>query len=68
MRRHKLVSEIFKHSDVIKVNKTTVVFLLATMNDKELTKFHKEFMSKEPYTKETTKSKNLKKNNLCSIS
>ncbi len=47
MRRHKLVSEIFLHCDVINANKTTVVFLLATMNDKELTKFHLEFMTKK---------------------
>jgi hypothetical protein len=46
MRRHKLISEIYKHADLLKVNKATVVFLLATMNDKELTKFHKEFMEK----------------------
>jgi hypothetical protein len=53
MRRHKLVSEIYKHADVIGANKSTIVFLLATMNDKELTKFHKEFMSKtEKYTGE----------------
>ena len=52
MRRHKLVTEIFKHSDIIGANKGTVCFLLATMNDKELTKFHKEFMEKEPYKKE----------------
>jgi len=51
MRRHKLLSEIYKHADVIKVNKTTLVFLIATMNDRALTKFHKEFMKTELYTK-----------------
>lgn len=49
MRRHKLVSEIYKHCEIIKANKATVVFLLATMTDKGLTKFHKEFMEKKPY-------------------
>ncbi len=51
-RRHKLVSEIFKHCDIIKANKTTVVFLLATMNDRELTKFHSEFMNQKLYVPE----------------
>ncbi len=46
MRRHKLLQEIYKHAEVLKVNKTTLVFLLATMTDKGLTKFHKEFMEK----------------------
>lgn len=46
MRRHKLVSEIYKYAELINANKTTIVFLLATMNDKELTKFHKEFLTK----------------------
>ena len=47
MRRHKIVSEIYKHAEVIGVNKTTLIFLIATMTDKALTKFHKEFMAKE---------------------
>lgn len=46
MRRQKLVQEIFKHADVIGANRTTVVFLVANMNDKELTKYHREFMKK----------------------
>lgn len=49
MRRHKLISEIYKHAEVINANKTTLVFLIATMTDKALTKFHKEFMEKKPY-------------------
>lgn len=49
MRRQKLISEIYKHAEVINANKTTLVFLIATMTDKALSKFHKEFMSKEPY-------------------
>ena len=48
MRRHKLVSEIFKHAEVIGTNKSTVVFILATMNDRELTRFHKEFLQNKP--------------------
>lgn len=46
MRRHKLVSEIFKHAKKSKANKTTLLFLLATMTDKALTKFHKDFIKK----------------------
>jgi hypothetical protein len=46
MRRHKLLQEIYKHADVLGANKTTLVFLIATMTDKALTKFHKEFMEK----------------------
>ena len=38
-RRFKLVAEIYIHAD-----KNTICFLLATMNDKRLTKFHKEFI------------------------
>ena len=50
MRRHKLLQEIYKHAEVLNVNKGTLVFLIATMTDKALTKFHKEFMNKTtPY-------------------
>jgi hypothetical protein len=45
MRRHKLISEIYKHAETIKANKATVVVLLATMTDRALTKFHKEFLN-----------------------
>ena len=48
MRRLKLLQEIYKHGEVLKVNKATLVFLLATMTDKALTKFHKEFLQKKP--------------------
>ncbi len=44
MRRQKLIEEIYKHADIINANKSTLVFLIATMSDKALTKFHKEFM------------------------
>ncbi len=47
MRRHKLVSEILKQAEEIKASKGTMIFLLATMTDKALTKFHKEFMLKK---------------------
>jgi hypothetical protein len=44
MRRANLISEIFKHAESIGTNKSTLVFVLAMMTDKALTKFHKEFM------------------------
>ncbi len=46
-RRHKLISEIMKHSIELNANKATLVFLLATMTDKGLTIFHKEFLNKK---------------------
>lgn len=46
MDRYKKVDDIFKKAIELGSNKTTIVFLLATMNDKALTKFHKEFMEK----------------------
>ena len=49
MRRHKLISEIYKHCDYIGGNKTTVVFLLASMTDRRLTIFHEEFMKIKSY-------------------
>ena len=45
MRRHQLVSDIFKHADKLGSNKETLLFLLATMNDKKLTKFHEEYLN-----------------------
>lgn len=48
MRRHKLLSEIYKHTEVIGTNKATLVFAIASMTDKALTKFHKEFMETQP--------------------
>ena len=47
MRRHKLFKEIMEQAEKLNANKTTLVFLIATMNDKALTKFHKEFMEKQ---------------------
>ena len=54
MRRIKLTTEIYKHADVIGVNKTTLVFILASMTDKSLTKFHEELMLKKPNVKTET--------------
>jgi len=47
VRRHRLVGEIMKRAKKIKANQATIVFLLATMNDKVLTKFHKDFTEKK---------------------
>ena len=50
MRRHKLFKEIMEQAKKLNANETTLVFLIATMNDKALTKFHKEMMEKDvPY-------------------
>lgn len=49
MRRHKLISEIYKHAELVNANKSTLVLLIAAMNDKALTKFHKEFMETTSY-------------------
>ena len=48
----KKVREIYEHCEKIGANKTTVVFLLAMINDKQLTKFHKEFLGKTPHHNE----------------
>lgn len=47
MRRIKLITEIYKKCVQLNTDKATLVFLLASMTDKALTKFHKEFMAKE---------------------
>lgn len=44
MKRHKLITEIYEHCNIIGSNLTTLVLLLATMTDKQLTKFHKEYL------------------------
>lgn len=46
MRRLKLITEIYQHADLLKTNKSRLVLILATMTDKALTKFHKEFLEK----------------------
>lgn len=51
MRRHKLLTEIYKHAEKLGSNKTTLVFLIAMMTDKALTKFHKEYLEKKPSEK-----------------
>ena len=48
MRRHKLLKEIYLHAEKFGTNKATLVFLMATLTDKGLTKFHKEFLAKVP--------------------
>ncbi len=51
MRRHKLLREIYLHAEKLGSNKTTLVFLMATMTDRGLTKFHKEFLARKPIKK-----------------
>lgn len=46
MRRIKLLTEIYAHAKKLKSNQATLVFLLASMTDKALTKFHKEYLTK----------------------
>jgi hypothetical protein len=46
MRRHKLVQEIIIKARLLKLNETTLIYLLATMTDKKLTIFHKEIIDK----------------------
>jgi hypothetical protein len=46
MNRHNKVKEILEHAKEINTNLATIVFLLATLNDKQLTKFYKGFLSK----------------------
>lgn len=45
MRRHKLLKDIYSHAKGLNTNIETLVFLLATMTDKALTRFHKDFMN-----------------------
>lgn len=49
MRRHKLLADILEHAEKISANKTTLIFLIATLNDKALTIFHKDFMGYTDY-------------------
>ena len=46
-RRFKLLKDIMDKAEKINANKMTLYCLIATMTDKGLTKFHKEFMEKE---------------------
>ena len=57
MRRHKLVKEIFEHAELLKSNKQTIVFLLATLTDKGLTRFHKTYLTIKPKNKVKDKVK-----------
>jgi hypothetical protein len=45
MRRLKLLTEIYEHAAIINANKTTLVFVIASLTDKALTKFHREFLN-----------------------
>ena len=46
-RRFKLLKDIIDKADKINANKMTLYCLIATMTDRKLTKFHKEFMEKD---------------------
>ena len=46
-RRVKMVNEMLQKAKDEGLNTTTLVLLLSHHTDKSLTKFHKEFMSKE---------------------
>jgi hypothetical protein len=56
MRREEKVQQIYEHTKLVKVNISTMVFLIAMMNDKALTKFHKEFLEKPPDDANTTRN------------
>lgn len=46
--RHERVREIFAKCKELKHNETTMVFLLANMNDKRLGEFHKQYVTEKP--------------------
>lgn len=46
-RRFKILREIMDKATKIDANKMTLYRLIATMSDKRLTKFHKEFMEND---------------------
>lgn len=54
MRRHKLVQEILEKADKDLDNITTMLYLLSKMNDKVLTKFHKDFLLKPTHDETKT--------------
>jgi len=49
--RFEKVADIHLHAKEIGSNITTITFLLGTMNDKALTKFHKEYLEIKPEKK-----------------
>ena len=51
MRRLKLLQDIYQHAEKIGTNKATLVFLLASLTDKGLTKFHREFLKIKKHKK-----------------
>lgn len=55
-RRLKLLKEIMDKAEVIGANKMTLYCLIATMTDKRLTIFHKEFLAHKEPTDESTGS------------
>lgn len=52
MNRHQKIQNILTRAKEINANPTTIIFLLATMSDKALTKFYAEFMYKDNIKKE----------------
>ena len=46
--RFEKVADIYKHATTIGSNTTTICLLLGTMNDKALTKFHREYLEVKP--------------------
>lgn len=46
LNRHQKLKEIMDIATEKNLNKTTLIFLIATMSDKGLTKFHKEIKEK----------------------
>jgi len=50
MKREQKIQEIMKHAKHINANMATLFSVLAFQNDREITKFHKEFLAiKEKY-------------------
>lgn len=46
-RRMQEVANIIKHNDILKTNISTLIFLLSTMTDKEISEFHTEFLKRQ---------------------
>ncbi len=55
MKRGEKIEEIMKHAEIIGTNKTTLLFVLAFSNDREITKFHKKFLEIKPTNEKRTK-------------
>jgi hypothetical protein len=63
MNRHQKLQDILNRAKERKTNITTLIFLIATMNDKALTKFYVEFMAIKNIKKERLKKLNQIQNN-----